>query len=208
VVTESMVCGALAAGTLRPLLLAHRRGGCVRRVNQQTQRWADRESAQAQASGPRGFGGSMMSRVTRGESSDSSGARVAEGVVGTWTMAAPEDRFRNRPEGGAIRGDLNLPETRGLNRRGGSERVVESGAAGLGARGFARWPERDGVRRRTGGTVSADTFGFGTGRPSPGRRPRSREPRANVGARSGPASSSRVSAFGVVDGQRRSPDGG
>ena len=153
-VTGSMVCDALAAGTLRPLLLAHRRRGCVRRVNQQTQRWADRESAQAQASGPRGFGGSMKSRATRVESSDSSGARVVEGAIETRTMAALEDWSRNRSKDAAIRGDLNSPETRGLNRRGGSERVVESGAAGLGAGGLARWPERDGVRRRTGGTVS------------------------------------------------------
>jgi len=144
----------------------------------------------------------------RGGFSDSPGACVAERAVGTRTMAALKDRFRNRFNGAAIRGDLNLPETRGLNRRGGSGQVIGSGAAGLGAGGLARWPGRDGLRWRTVGTVSADTIGFGTGRPSPGRRPRSRAPRANVGARSGPASSSRVSAFGVVGRQRRSPDGG
>lgn len=65
VVTKSMVCGASAAGTLRPLLLTHRRPGCVRRVDQQTQRWADRESVRAQASRSRGFGGSMMLWVAR-----------------------------------------------------------------------------------------------------------------------------------------------
>jgi len=110
----------------------------------------------------------------RDGSSDSSRSPAADKAMGTQTMAAPEGRFRNRFNDAAIQGDLSLPETSGLNRRGGSEQVVESGAAGLGTRGFARWPERDGMGRRSGGTVSADTIGFGTGRPSPGRRPRSR----------------------------------
>jgi len=172
VVTKSMVCGASAAGTLRPLLLTHRRPGCVRRVDQQTQRWADRESARAQASRSAGIRRLDEASGGRDGSSDSSRSSAVDRAIETQTMAAPGGRFRNRFNDAAIQGDLNLPETSGLNRRAGSEQVVESGAAGLGTRGFARWPERDGMRRRSGGTVSADTIGFVTGRPSPGRRPR------------------------------------
>jgi len=133
---------------------------------------------------------------------------VAERTIGTQTMAASGGRFRNRFNDAAIRGDLNLPETRGLNRRGGSEQVIESGAAGLGTDGLARWPEREFLSRRSAGTVLADTIGFGTGRPDRGVDPGRLAPRANVGARSGPASSSRVFAGGAVERRRRSPDGG
>ena len=143
--TESFVCGASAAGTLRPLLLTHRRCGCVRRVDPQTQRGTDRESVPAQASGlmwirwpgdasgdlRRVFGSFRAARCGAGDrNSDHRGVRRP---------------VRNRSSGVVNQGDLNLPETSGLTRRIGDEQVVESGAAGLGTGGFARWPERSGV---------------------------------------------------------------
>ena len=143
--TESFVCGASAAGTLRPLLLAHRRCGCVRRVDPQTQRGTDRESVPAQASGlmwirwpgdasgdlRRVFGSFRAARCGAGDrNSDHRGVRRP---------------VRNRSSGVVNQGDLNLPETSGLTRRIGDEQVVESGAAGLCTGGFARWPERSGV---------------------------------------------------------------
>lgn len=206
-VTESFVCGASAAGTLRPLLLTHRRCGCVRRVDQQTQRGTDRESVLAQASG------FMRIRWLGDASGDTrrvfGSFRAAGCKAGDWNSNHRGARrpVRNRSSGAVNQGDLNLPETSGLSRRIGNEQVVESGAAGLGTGGFARWPERDGLSGRSVGTVSADTIGFGTGRLAPGRRPRRRR-RVRTSSLIGLGFEFEGVSIGVVDGQWRCPDGG
>jgi len=123
-------------------------------------------------------------------------------------MAVSGGRCRNRPDGAAIRGDLNLPETSGLNRRGWSGQVIESGAAGL-------------VRRRSCPVARAGRFAEGVGRHGVRGQDRIRHGKAIAGASTpakgaacerrgsiGPGFEFEVSAFGVVDRHGRSPDGG
>jgi hypothetical protein len=208
VVTGSFVRGALAAGTLRPLLLMHRHGGCVRRARRQTQRRTDRESVQAQRSGRVRIRRLREVRRDLGESSDFPGSTAG-------------GKSRGDPDNGCVRWPVSQP----VQRRGDSRRPEPAGHQ----RPQPSWLVRAGGWERCGRSLGgrscsvarAGVLACEAGWHRDHWHHRIRHGKARAGAstsalgaacerraRSGTASSSGVSVIGVVEGCGGRPDGG